>query len=266
MSPDPAPTLPHVQAQYATAQNLQARIDTHQRYTIGPALEDGVDATLKLTGTENMLDVGCGPGSFLGRLAAGGHTGRLLGVDLSAGMTALAAETFPDVEFQVGDAQALPFPNDSFDVVTARHMLYHVPDVTAALQEFRRVLRPGGLFLAVTNAAGYMQEWWDAFQAAMHTDSGPLATRHADSLKFTELDGALLIKQAFGNVQVTLEDSALLLPTAQVALPYFRSLFDTDLPAGAEERFQAEVQRRLTLHGRRISKRVALLTANKQTG
>ena len=61
-------------------------------------------------------------------------------------------------EAQQGDAAALPFSDAAFDVVTARHMLYHVPDVAAVLAEFRRVLKPGGRFLAVTNAEGYMAE------------------------------------------------------------------------------------------------------------
>ena len=55
-------------------------------------------------------------------------------------------------------ADALPFPDASFDVLTARHMLYHVPSVPAALAEFRRVLKPGGRFLATTNVAAYMPE------------------------------------------------------------------------------------------------------------
>ena len=73
-----------VAEQYASEQNLRVRIETHRPYSVGESLEARVDQTLNLKGDEEMLDVGTGPGDFLGRLA-GDHKGRLVGVDLSAG-------------------------------------------------------------------------------------------------------------------------------------------------------------------------------------
>ena len=74
---------------------------------------------------------------------------RVLATDLSPRMVELAA--CAGVVAQVADAQRLPFGDGSFDVVAAMWMLYHVPDLDAALAEARRVLRPGGLLVAVTN-------------------------------------------------------------------------------------------------------------------
>ena len=54
--------------------------------------------------------------------------------------------------------QDLPFGDEAFDVVAALWMLYHVPDVDRALAEIRRVLRPGGLFVAVTNGDGHLAD------------------------------------------------------------------------------------------------------------
>jgi len=51
-----------------------------------------------------------------------------------------------------GDAQWLPFADASFDCILAMHMLYHVPDRDLAIAEMRRVLRPGGVLLALTNS------------------------------------------------------------------------------------------------------------------
>jgi ubiquinone/menaquinone biosynthesis C-methylase UbiE len=147
-----------VAAQYATEQHLRTRIDTHVRYSVGPELEATFDGLLRLNGQEILLDIGTGPGEFPGRLRARGHTGRLVGVDLSAGMVEQARAHQSGVEFMQASADALPFADATLDVVTARHMLYHVPDVTAALKEFRRVLKPGGRFLAVTNSSTYMAE------------------------------------------------------------------------------------------------------------
>jgi SAM-dependent methyltransferase len=52
----------------------------------------------------------------------------------------------------------LPFADASFDVVVAMWMLYHVPDLHAALAQVRRVLRPGGLFVAATNGDGHLAD------------------------------------------------------------------------------------------------------------
>lgn len=250
----------HVQAQYGTSQKLQARIDTHRRYTVGPELEPAVGAALSLEGHEDVLDVGCGPGAFLGRLAVSGHHGRLMGLDFSAGMVAQAQAQFPGVHFQQGDAQHVPFPDGSFDLVTARHMLYHVADPAQAVREIHRVLKPGGRFLAVTNAEGYMHEWWDAFHAAL----GQRHERHPDSQRFTETDGLPVITAVFGTATVTFSDSALLFPKPESTLPYFRSLFDVPPSPQDEADFLREVQRLQEPDGWHVSKRVVLIAAHRR--
>lgn len=60
--------------------------------------------------------------------------------------------------YQVADAQALPFDNESFDAVIANHMLYHIPDIARALGEIQRVLKPGGRFYASTIGHEHMRE------------------------------------------------------------------------------------------------------------
>jgi SAM-dependent methyltransferase len=56
------------------------------------------------------------------------------------------------------DVQALPFATDTFDVVIANHMLYHVPDPDDAVTELARVVRPDGVALVATNGHGHMRE------------------------------------------------------------------------------------------------------------
>ena len=216
-----------VARQYATDEHLQTRVRTHQRYSVGQNLENRVDALLGLRGAEALLDVGTGPGTFPARLHAAGHRGRLVGVDLSAGMVHRAQASSAGVEFVQAGADALPFPDASFDVLTARHMLYHVPSVPDALAEFRRVLKPGGRFLAVTNAAVYMNELWDAVREAAKTEPelepvvGEL-TSFAGT--FSERNGVAWVQEAFGNAQMTLSDDALLFPAPAPALAYLESI------------------------------------------
>lgn len=97
-----------------------------------------------------LLDVGAGPGSITLDLAAVVAPGEAVGIDIEPQQVerarALAAERgVPNARFEVADAYALPFPDGSFDVVFAHAVLIHLRDPLAALREFRRVLRPGGV-------------------------------------------------------------------------------------------------------------------------
>jgi len=65
----------------------------------------------------------------------------------------------------VADAQSLPFDNESFDVVTCNHTLYHVPDKDRALTEFVRVLRTRGRFAGIYNTPAHLAELWGAVGA-----------------------------------------------------------------------------------------------------
>jgi SAM-dependent methyltransferase len=100
----------------------------------------------------DLLDVGCGPGTItidLARLAA---PGRVIGLDRAEAplvdARADAAAAGIDVTFEVGDAYALAFEDDTFDVVHAHQVLQHLSDPVAALIEMRRVCRPDGVVAA----------------------------------------------------------------------------------------------------------------------
>jgi SAM-dependent methyltransferase len=88
-----------------------------------------------------ILDVGCGTGIAGAPFAANGFP--LTGVDTSEAMLAKAKEHYPNASFVEGSAEALPFPNERFDVVISAQV-YHLLDRARALAEAHRVLRPGG--------------------------------------------------------------------------------------------------------------------------
>lgn len=114
---------------------------THAAFLL-PLLEQGA----------RLLDVGCGPGSITVGLAS--VTGNVLGVDRSPGQLAravTAAGGAPGVAFLAGDAMSLPLPDSATDVVFAHDLLEHLREPDAAIAEFRRVLRPGGLLALSTS-------------------------------------------------------------------------------------------------------------------
>ncbi|MES1185304.1 MAG: class I SAM-dependent methyltransferase [Myxococcales bacterium] len=106
-----------------------------------------------------ILDVGCGTGWSTLMFHRAGHQAH--GVDLHQnGLEAW--QEYPDLPYTSADAQALPFPANSFDVVSMYQMLEHVPNPERALEEAIRVLRPGGRLVVVGPnliGAGYNLYW-----------------------------------------------------------------------------------------------------------
>lgn len=94
-----------------------------------------------------ILDMGCGGGFLSNDLAVAGHT--VTGIDLSTSSLRVAEsqDRTHSVRYQQGDVYRVPFPRESFDVVTAMDLLEHVSDPQKVISEATRVLRPGGLFL-----------------------------------------------------------------------------------------------------------------------
>lgn len=94
---------------------------------------------------DRVLDVACGTG-VLTREAAGrtGPGGAVTGLDLSPEMLAVASRLSPELRWQQGSADALPFPDQSFDAVVSQFGLMFFPDPVAGLREMMRVLVPGG--------------------------------------------------------------------------------------------------------------------------
>ena len=102
---------------------------------------------------DRILDVGCGTGYFVRMLAEiVGPDGAVVGIDASPEMIAYASSrsrSEANVSFKVGSAGALSFPDSSFDVVVSSLTMHHLApaDQLPAIQEMRRVLRPGGTLL-----------------------------------------------------------------------------------------------------------------------
>ncbi len=122
---------------------MSAGAATSTEAPLNPWLEDRLR---RLGGKGLVLDVGCGRGYWLGRMAADGL--RVIGVEPDVMRARVGAGHAP---VAAGDGTRLPIASGAMSLVWCIHVLHHLPDPVAALAEFRRVLRPDGhLILAET--------------------------------------------------------------------------------------------------------------------
>lgn len=128
------------------------------------------------------VDAGCGTGALTTAILERANPSRVTGIEPSEGFLNVAKARIHDnrVEFRLGDAQLLPLEDAEADVLVSGLVLNFVPDKKRALQEMRRIVRPGGtVALYVWDYAGEMQlmrYFWDAvaelFPAGAEHDEG----------------------------------------------------------------------------------------------
>ena len=109
------------------------------------------DLVLAGRGPLDAFDAGCGTGFLSFELAARGH--RVTGIDFAPAMLAearrKAGQSGAAVRFEEGDVEQLPFRSHSFDLVISRHVLWTLPHPEAAIDQWIRVLRPGGRLVVI---------------------------------------------------------------------------------------------------------------------
>lgn len=121
---------------------------------------------VKVSDDATILDVGCGGGQTIATLASLAGRGRVYGIDYSDQSVSVARGVNADritegrVDIRQGTVSELPFPDGTFDLVTAVETHYYWPDLPRDVQEVRRVLRPGGHFLVVAETyRGRRNDW-----------------------------------------------------------------------------------------------------------
>lgn len=108
-----------------------------------------VDSFVRLSGLApgaRVIDLGCGSGTFTHLLKQRGYAAA--GLDISPKLLELARRNYPDLQFDEGDVEALPYEEASVDGVLLSGIVHHLPDARLCAAEVMRVLRPGGRFVA----------------------------------------------------------------------------------------------------------------------
>jgi SAM-dependent methyltransferase len=112
---------------------------------VEPFIRPLYEAVFEAAGLEvgtRLLDVGCGPG--LAAQLAAQHGAHVAGLDAAEESLTIARERTPQGDFRAGEMEDLPWPDNTFDVVTGFNAFQYAADVVNALREARRVAKPGG--------------------------------------------------------------------------------------------------------------------------
>ncbi len=231
--------------QYRNADNLNARIVLHERFSTNPRgwFPWMWDVLAELPAEAKVLELGCGSGAMWmacpERIPAGWS---ITISDFSAGMLDSAWRNLVTLgrgfKFEQIDAQSIPYPDETFDLVIANSMLYHVPDRPKALGEIRRVLRPGGHLVAATSGVNHlkeMDEWFRSTKSDM--DFSAVAN------PFTLENGLKQLRPFFSQIEIRRYEDGLRITEIPPLMAYLRS---TSRVGAAPEAVFAKLEQELT--------------------
>ncbi len=212
--------------QYRVSSNLDTRIALHERFSTNPQgwFDWVFDTLAELPQQAQVLELGCGQGNLWRTNLARIPDGWIITLsDLSEGMlqaawrNLVAHASGRAFKYKQIDAQSIPYPDESFEIVIANHMLYHVHERAKALQEIRRVLTPGGWLAATTVGENHIREL-DGWTRQVYQGK-----RVRPSSTFTLENGLEQLKTVFPQVQIRNYSNELRITEVAPLIAYIRS-------------------------------------------
>lgn len=188
-----------VKQQYSTANNLNTRISIHEKYSTNKiGFGNWIISNYKIDKGMKILELGCGTGDmWMNKDSLINSCSKIVLSDFSEGMLSTAKNNignYKNIEYKVIDIQEIPFENDSFDIVIANMMLYHVPDIEKGLSEVRRVLKNDGIFYCATYGEHGIIEYLSKILSSYGVENNI-------NKNFTLQNGKEILGKKFSNIQ-----------------------------------------------------------------
>lgn len=211
-----------VKQQYKSSGNLNTRISIHEKYSTNKlGFGNWIFANYVIENGMKVLELGCGTGDmWINKKREIDKCDRLILSDFSEGMLETAKKnlsSYKDIEYQVIDIQNIPFEDETFDIVIANMMLYHVPDMELGISEVKRVLKDDGAFYCATfGEHGIMEYLSNLLSEYGITDS--------TNKNFTLQNGNSILRKAFTDVRRENYEDSLVVTNISDIVDYIYSL------------------------------------------
>lgn len=251
--------------QYQNASNLRSRIKIHEFYSSNKYgwMNWFFDKLVKLK-CNKILELGCGDGSLWRKNS---HrippNWDITLTDFSVGMLNDAQNNVENInhsfKFEIVDAQSIPYPDNSFDVVIANHMLYHLSDINKALKEINRVLKPGGIIFTSTVGKNHMVEMREIITNFYPGIKNLANWEHTESFQLE--NGSDKLKEYFNNIELERYKDSLFVTNANAIIDYIFSM-----PDNIKEHFAKDTLKSLTSYLQDIISKHGGIYITKDTG
>ena len=218
-----------LKTQYLNASNISARISLHQMYSTGrPGWFQWIYDNCRICRNMNILELGCGSGTFwtvnLDKLPPDIN---VTITDISEGMIRDAKRNITNsglsqynFSYNTTDCCNIPYPDNSFDIVIANHVLFYCNPVTKAVNEIHRVLKPGGRLICSTYSSRHMQE---INQLVSDFDSRIVLSADRLYTIFGLDNGCQLLNNDFKQIEKKIYKDSLIVDKAEPLIEYIMS-------------------------------------------
>lgn len=236
-----------VEKQYENTKNLNTRISIHDKYSVNKqGFGNWLASHYQITEGMRVLELGCGTGDTW--KSHGGLVNKcaeLVLTDISEGMIEAARNNlkgFDNITYRVVDIQDIPFASNSFNIVIANMMLYHVPDLSKGLAEVKRVLRNGGRF----HCATYGENGIIKYIAELLKPYGATDTTNKN---FTLQNGRQILSQYFSEIDMREYIDSLAVTNVDDMVDYLASLTGMTSISGIDRATVKSVLEKHTVDG-----------------
>lgn len=218
-----------LKTQYLNASNISARISLHQMYSTGrPGWFQWIYDNCRICRNMNILELGCGSGTFwtvnLDKLPPDIN---VTITDISEGMIRDAKRNITNsglaqynFSYNTTDCCNIPYPDNSFDIVIANHVLFYCNPVTKAVNEIHRVLKSGGRLICSTYSNRHMQE---INQLVSDFDSRIVLSADRLYTIFGLDNGCQLLNNDFKQIEKKIYKDSLIVDKAEPLIEYIMS-------------------------------------------